>query len=52
MQQLTESECSVHIKYLLCTSMFPLCSQDVVRPVPACISLCETVKNKCSLNPF
>lgn len=52
MQQLMESECSIHIKFLLCSSMFPLCSQDVPRPVPACKYLCETVKSKCSSDPI
>lgn len=51
MRQLMESECSKHVKFLLCASMFPLCSEDVPRPVPACKSFCETVKTECSLDP-
>ncbi|KAJ6637279.1 Frizzled-3, partial [Pseudolycoriella hygida] len=43
-----DSDCSRQARFLLCASMFPLCSPDVSRPVAACKSLCETVKSECS----
>lgn len=52
MRKLMESECSKHVKFLLCSSIFPLCSQDVPKPVPACKSLCEAVKAECSVDPI
>uniref|UniRef100_A0A1I8PMV6 Frizzled-3 n=1 Tax=Stomoxys calcitrans TaxID=35570 RepID=A0A1I8PMV6_STOCA len=45
---LIESHCSNTIRFLLCSSLFPLCTPDVPRPVTACKSLCEFVKSECS----
>ncbi|XP_075158977.1 frizzled 3 [Haematobia irritans] len=45
---LIESHCSNTIRFLLCSSLFPLCTPDVPRPVTACKSLCEFVKGECS----
>uniref|UniRef100_A0A240SWC9 Frizzled-3 n=1 Tax=Glossina brevipalpis TaxID=37001 RepID=A0A240SWC9_9MUSC len=44
---LIESNCSNRARFLLCSSLFPLCTPDVPRPVTACKSLCETVKTEC-----
>lgn len=35
---------SPQARFLLCATIFPLCSPDVSRPVPPCRDLCETVK--------
>ncbi|XP_055842889.1 frizzled-3 [Episyrphus balteatus] len=43
-----ESGCSNRARFLLCSSLFPLCTPDVPRPVTACKSLCETVKAECA----
>lgn len=43
-----ESGCSNRARFLLCSSLFPLCTPDVPRPVTACKSLCETVKSECA----
>ncbi|XP_030382238.1 frizzled-3 [Scaptodrosophila lebanonensis] len=47
---LIESGCSDRARFLLCSSLFPLCTPDVPRPVTACKSLCETVKSECTSN--
>lgn len=47
---LIESGCSKRARFLLCSALFPLCSPDVPRPVTACKSLCETVKEECAVN--
>ncbi|KAH8416531.1 hypothetical protein KR222_007786, partial [Zaprionus bogoriensis] len=47
---LIESGCSKRARFLLCSALFPLCSPDVPRPVTACKSLCETVKEECAAN--
>uniref|UniRef100_A0A034V4L7 Frizzled-3 n=1 Tax=Bactrocera dorsalis TaxID=27457 RepID=A0A034V4L7_BACDO len=44
---LIESSCSNRARFLLCSSLFPLCTPDVPRPVTACKQLCETVKSEC-----
>ncbi|XP_055389896.1 frizzled-3 isoform X2 [Condylostylus longicornis] len=49
---LLESTCSKHIRFLICSSIFPLCSPDVPRPVTACRSLCEKVKKDCATEPL
>ncbi|XP_037938162.1 frizzled-3 [Teleopsis dalmanni] len=45
---LIESSCSNRARFLLCSSLFPLCTPNVPRPVTACKSLCETVKSECA----
>ncbi|KAH8348256.1 hypothetical protein KR084_005830, partial [Drosophila pseudotakahashii] len=45
---LIESGCSRRARFLLCSSLFPLCTPDVPRPVTACKSLCETVRDECT----
>lgn len=42
-----DANCSPHARFLMCASLFPLCSPDVPLPVAACRSLCETVKIDC-----
>ncbi|XP_067638026.1 frizzled-3 [Eurosta solidaginis] len=44
---LIESTCSNRVRFLLCSSVFPLCTPNVPRPVTACKQLCETVKSEC-----
>lgn len=46
-----DSACSQKARFLICASIFPLCSPDVPRPVAACKSLCESVKADCSADP-
>lgn len=43
-----DTECSKNARFLVCASIFPFCSPDVPRPVPACKSLCEKVKTECA----
>lgn len=47
---LIESGCSRRARFLLCSSLFPLCTPDVPRPVAACKLLCETVRGECMEN--
>lgn len=42
------SNCSKLTRFLICSSLFPLCTPDVDKPVTACKLLCETVKSDCS----
>lgn len=42
-----DANCSPHARFLICSSLFPLCSPDVSLPVAACRSLCEIVKIDC-----
>lgn len=37
-------ETSTEARFLLCATIFPLCSPDVSRSVPPCRDLCQTVK--------
>lgn len=48
---LVESECSERVRFLICSSLFPLCSPDVPRPVTACKELCETIEADCMKEP-
>lgn len=47
LQPLLDSGCSPHIRFLVCATVFPLCTPDVARPVAACRSLCHTVRTAC-----
>lgn len=51
MLPLLESDCSIHGRFLLCSTIFPLCSLDIQKPVTACKALCERVKQDCSQDP-
>lgn len=50
-KQIIDSGCSTQVRFLLCSSLFPLCSPNVPRPVPPCKSLCESVKRDCFHDP-
>ncbi|XP_055710869.1 frizzled-3 [Phlebotomus papatasi] len=51
LEPILESRCSKQARFLFCATMFPLCSPEVPRPVPACRNLCETVRSDCSEIP-
>jgi frizzled len=38
--------------FLICSSLFPWCSDEIARPVLACRNVCEKVKTDCALDPI
>lgn len=51
MFELTSSQCSRQMRFLICSSLFPWCSDEVSRPVMACRNVCEKVKSECAQDP-
>ncbi|CAO1389654.1 unnamed protein product [Diamesa tonsa] len=47
----TVSPCSRQLRFLICSSLFPFCSDEIARPVLACRSACEKVKLECWEDP-
>nr|CAD7425333.1 unnamed protein product [Timema monikensis] len=44
---LVHYNCSQHLRLFLCSVFSPLCTEQVVGPVPPCRSLCEQVRDDC-----
>lgn len=50
--EMTTSQCSREMRFLICSSLFPWCSDEISRPVLACRSVCEKVKSDCAQDPI
>jgi frizzled len=50
--ELTTSQCSRQMRFLICSSLFPWCSDEISRPVVACRDVCEKVKSECAQDPI
>ncbi|CRK89627.1 CLUMA_CG003269, isoform A [Clunio marinus] len=50
--EMTNSHCSRQIRFLICSSLFPWCSDEIPRPVMACRNVCEKVKSDCFQDPI
>lgn len=44
--------CSRQMRFLICSSLFPWCSDEISRPVLACRDVCEKVKIECAQDPI
>nr|XP_039262108.1 LOW QUALITY PROTEIN: uncharacterized protein LOC120338224 [Styela clava] len=44
---LTDTECSPHVKFFLCSLHFPMCVPQIPFGIPACRAMCEEVRRKC-----
>jgi frizzled len=40
------------MRFLICSTLFPFCSDDIKQPVLACRNVCEKVKSDCSHDPI
>lgn len=49
---MSSSQCSRQMRFLICSTLFPLCTDEVQKPVRACRNDCEKVKNECSHDPI
>lgn len=48
----SSSQCSRQMRFLICSTLFPFCSDDISQPVLACRNVCEKVKSECSNDPI
>lgn len=48
----SSSQCSRQLRFLICSSLFPWCSDEVLRPVMACRNVCVKVKTECAQDPI
>lgn len=45
---LKNNSCLKQVLFLICSSLFPMCTNDVPRPIYPCRNICELVQRNCA----